>query len=327
MVLHAASSIMQQATEVNSLLAGLGNVLDSLEVWYICHEASPESLPQFLQPLSSIQILRIDKPDVPEAILQALVHMQGSRNIDLCLFASDGLSQELCTRLAFRLGGGSSLLVENCCLVGGTLEVTRPVYGNNLTGSFHLAKKPWCLSGAKKALNSVPLVQLDPALVELVTPESMTVHWQKAWAMHTEEVGSALAEAEIVLVVGHGVKSQENVAKLQGVADALGAEIGASRPVVMSAWAGMDSLVGMSGHVLSPRICIAAGVSGASVFKGGIAGSDFLVAINSDRQAAIFEIADVGIVDDLFAVLFSLEKIVRKTKESKMPAGEYPDRR
>jgi len=133
-----------------------------------------------------------------------------------------------------------------------------------------------------------------------------------------------MADAKIVLALGSGVQGKEHIGKLQSVADALGAEIGASRPVVMGAWTDMHRLIGISGHMLSSEICIAAGVSGSAAFCSGIRDCRLLVAINSDRQAAIFELADVGIVDDLFAVLFALEEIIRQEKhsEASLQAGK-----
>jgi electron transfer flavoprotein alpha subunit len=314
MVMHADADILLQAAELNSLLAGSADHLDSLEMWLFYHEKSPEHIPQFAYPLAAIRLLQVDAPDVPEAALHVLQQIQSNRKMDMLLFCSDGFGQELCTRLAYRLGGSSALTVERCLVVDDTIAVERPVYGNNLTARFHLNVRPYCLSVAKKGVPPVAGRTVDDAFSEAAKLPPLQIDWLKAWAIEVDEGESALAAAEIVLAVGNGVQSRKNMLKMQVVADTLGAEIGVSRPVVMGAWSDMNRLIGMSGHILSPRICIAAGVSGAGVFRGGIRNSRFLVAINTDKQAAIFEIADVGIVDDLFAVLFELESIVRKAK-------------
>lgn len=314
MVMHADADILLQAAELNSLLAGPADHLDSLEMWLLYHEKPPENIPRFAYPLAAIRLLQVDAPDVPEVVLHVLQQIQLSRKMDMLLFCSDGLGQELCTRLAYRLGGSSALTVERCLVVDDTVAVERPVYGNNLMARIRLELRPYCLSVAKKGMGSPLKATRDTAFFETVNLPPLQIDWLKAWAIEVDEGESALAAAEIVLAVGNGVQSRENMQKMQVVADTLGAEIGASRPVVMSAWTDMNRLIGLSGHILSPRICIAAGVSGAGVFRGGIRNSRFLVAINTDKQAAIFEIADVGIVDDLFAVLFELESIVRKAK-------------
>jgi electron transfer flavoprotein alpha subunit len=124
------------------------------------------------------------------------------------------------------------------------------------------------------------------------------------------------ADADVILAVGQGVGSGENMAILESVAKTLNAGVGASRPVVMNAWADMNRLIGMSGSRVSPKLCIAVGVSGNAAFSIGIQDSEFVVAINTDRTAPIFRIADVGIVDDLMAVLAALERLVESRKLS-----------
>lgn len=314
-IIHADADILRQAAEVNSLLVGPAEHLDALEIWLLYHKEYPSCIPHFTYPLTAIRLLQIDAPDVPEVILHALQHIQSIRNMDMLLFCSDGLGQELCTRLAYRLGGSSALTVERCLRVNDQIAVERPVYGNNLQGRFLLNMRPYCLSVAPKGFLAASEARRDVQVSEAVDLPSLPIDWLKAWTIEPEQGKSALAAAEIVLAVGNGVQNRENMAKLQVVADTLGAEIGASRPVVMNALTDMNRLIGMSGNIVSPRICIAAGVSGAGVFRGGIQNSRFLIAINTDRQAAIFEIADVGIVDDLFAVLSELESIVRHHKE------------
>jgi electron transfer flavoprotein alpha subunit len=142
----------------------------------------------------------------------------------------------------------------------------------------------------------------------------------------TPEVSeSGLSHAERVLAVGQGVNSRENMEILENIADTLGAHLGASRPVVMNAWAGMDRLIGVSGLILSPRLCIAAGVSGAGPFMAGIQNSGFIAAINTDGSAPVFKLAHAGIVDDMFAVLPALQKLI-KTRQTQKNTPEKPFR-
>jgi len=85
----------------------------------------------------------------------------------------------------------------------------------------------------------------------------------------------------------------------------------------MNAWADMDRLVGTSGLLLSPKLCITAGVSGSAVFTAGIKASEFIVSINTDRKAPIFQIAHVGIVGELQPILQELEKVILEEKDKK----------
>ncbi|WP_447874422.1 FAD-binding protein [Serratia fonticola] len=109
-----------------------------------------------------------------------------------------------------------------------------------------------------------------------------------------------------MLAIGEGAGSAGQVAHMQQLATRIGAELAASRPVVMNAWCEMDRLLGMSGAIIAPEVCIAAGISGAPAFAIGIRHSKLIVAINQDPQAAIFAQADVGIVGDMHEVLEAL---------------------
>jgi electron transfer flavoprotein alpha subunit len=132
-----------------------------------------------------------------------------------------------------------------------------------------------------------------------------------------DRADTGLTDADLVLVVGQGAKTKETLDLLQTIAGAIGAALGASRPVVMNAWTDMERLVGASGAVLSPKICIAAGVSGSAVFTAGIKASEFIVAINTDPNAPIFQIAHVGIIGELVPTLLELERLILAEKGEK----------
>ena len=112
-----------------------------------------------------------------------------------------------------------------------------------------------------------------------------------------------LSQAERIVSVGRGIKGQEHLALAQQLADALGAELGASRPICDAGWLPMDRQVGSSGQTVAPKVYVALGISGAIQHLVGMKGSNVVVAINKDPDAPIFEIADYGIVGDLFEVV------------------------
>jgi electron transfer flavoprotein alpha subunit len=123
-----------------------------------------------------------------------------------------------------------------------------------------------------------------------------------------------LSAAEIIVSVGRGIREKENIPVVEELAQALGAELAASRPICDNGWLPMQRQVGSSGQTVSPKVYIAVGISGAIQHLVGMKGSKSVVAINKDENAPIFEIADYGIVGDLFEVVPALTAAVRKAK-------------
>jgi electron transfer flavoprotein alpha subunit len=112
-----------------------------------------------------------------------------------------------------------------------------------------------------------------------------------------------LSQAQRIVAVGRGIKAQEHVQLAQQLAQAMGAEIAASRPICDAGWLPMDRQIGSSGQTVAPRLYVALGISGAIQHLVGMKGARTIVAINKDPEAPIFEIADYGIVGDLFEVV------------------------
>jgi electron transfer flavoprotein alpha subunit len=123
-----------------------------------------------------------------------------------------------------------------------------------------------------------------------------------------------LSQSEIIVAVGRGIKAAENLELAKKLAEALGAEIGASRPICDSGWLPMDRQVGSSGQTVAPKLYVALGISGAIQHMVGMKGSHTVVAINKDKEAPIFEVATYGIVGDLFEIVPALTEEIRKIK-------------
>jgi electron transfer flavoprotein alpha subunit len=121
-----------------------------------------------------------------------------------------------------------------------------------------------------------------------------------------------LTQAERIVAVGRGIKSQENVAVAEQLAQAFGAELAASRPICDNGWLPMERQVGSSGQTVAPKLYVAIGISGAIQHLVGMKGARTIVAINKDAEAPIFEIADYGIVGDLFEVAPALIAELKK---------------
>ncbi len=123
-----------------------------------------------------------------------------------------------------------------------------------------------------------------------------------------------LTQAEIIVSVGRGIKEQKNIEIAKQLADALGGEIAASRPICDSGWLPMDRQIGSSGQTVAPKLYLALGISGAIQHIVGMKGSRSVVAINKDHEAPIFEIADVAVVGNLFDIVPALTEEVKKAK-------------
>jgi electron transfer flavoprotein alpha subunit len=123
-----------------------------------------------------------------------------------------------------------------------------------------------------------------------------------------------LTQAEIIVSVGRGIKEQKNIELAKQLAEALGAEIAASRPICDSGWLPMDRQIGSSGQTVAPKLYLALGISGAIQHIVGMKGSRAIIAINKDAEAPIFEIADFGVVGNLFEIVPPLIEEVKKAK-------------
>jgi electron transfer flavoprotein alpha subunit len=123
-----------------------------------------------------------------------------------------------------------------------------------------------------------------------------------------------LTQAPLIVAVGRGIKAPENIPQAEAVAKALGGEIAASRPICDEGWLPMERQIGSSGQTVAPKLYLALGISGAIQHVVGMKGARTIVAVNKDQNAPIFEIADYGIVADIFEVMPALTEALEKAK-------------
>lgn len=123
-----------------------------------------------------------------------------------------------------------------------------------------------------------------------------------------------LTQAEVIIAVGRGIKEQKNIELAKQLAEALGGEIAASRPICDSGWLPMDRQIGSSGQTVAPKLYLALGISGAIQHIVGMKGSRTIIAVNKDSEAPIFEIADYAVVGNLFDIIPPLIEEVKKVR-------------
>ena len=145
-----------------------------------------------------------------------------------------------------------------------------------------------------------------------VTVDAATIRQRPEPPFQQAKQAVDLSQAERIVSVGRGIKEQANIALAQQLAEALGAEIAASRPICDAGWLPMERQVGSSGQTVAPKLYLALGISGAIQHLVGMKGANTIVAINKDPDAPIFEIADYGIVGDLFEIVPAIIDAVKK---------------
>ncbi|MFW0766804.1 FAD-binding protein [Trabulsiella odontotermitis] len=246
-------------------------------------------------------------PAVAEQLLAALVAQWQQTPVDVVLFPAGALGDELATRLAWRLKGSGVCQVSSLALAAG--EVTKATFGSALQATLVLTMRPFCLSLARQ-----PARHTTISLPEGLTQRELSLAPLPAWCAEISASPSPsvhpLTLARRVLAVGQGAESVDETTIL-AMAAAMDAEAGYSRARVMNGGFDAQRMIGISGHLLAPDVCIVAGASGAPAFSAGIRQSQFIVAINRDAQAPIFSTADVGIVDDWPSLLTALTACMR----------------
>jgi len=155
-----------------------------------------------------------------------------------------------------------------------------------------------------------------PALVETVnvTIDASSIRTKPEAPFKEAKQAVDLTQAEIIVSVGRGIKEQKNIELAKQLAEALGGEIAASRPICDAGWLPMDRQIGSSGQTVSPKLYLALGISGAIQHIVGMKGSRSIIAVNKDAEAPIFEIADFGVVGNLFDIVPPLIEEVKKAK-------------
>jgi len=152
------------------------------------------------------------------------------------------------------------------------------------------------------------------AVMESMPVEVGEIRMQPEPAFQEVKQAVDLTKASVIVAIGRGIKGEENIAQAQALAEALGGDLAASRPICDAGWLPIDRQIGSSGQTVAPKLYIALGISGAIQHLVGMKNSDTIVAVNKDPEAPIFDIADYGIVGDLFEVIPVLTEEVKKLK-------------
>jgi electron transfer flavoprotein alpha subunit len=243
------------------------------------------------------------------ALEQAIRQMQPA----IVLFGGTSNGRDLAPRIAARLNVGVASDVDRLEWTGGKLRARRPVYSGKAFATVDVSGTPAMATTRPNAFyaeeaggGAVEVVEVTPATIEAKA---------KLIETRTPEAGElTIAEADIIVSGGRGLKEAANFSLIRDLARAIGGAVGASRATVDAGWIDHQHQVGQTGRVVSPNLYVAAGISGAIQHLAGMSSSKHIVAINKDPEAPIFRVADLGVVGDLFQILPVLTEEVKKAR-------------
>jgi len=254
----------------------------------------------------------------PDGFTIALTQVIAQAKPDLVLLPHTYQVRDFAPKLAASLGKG---MIGDCIAYrheNGKLTFVRQMFqGKTVADVVFEGAAPWFATfqaGAFRADLVAPgasKAPVRPVAVELNAAQSRT----KPLELFREAKQAVdLTQAPILVSVGRGIKAPENIPMAEKLAQLLGGELSASRPICDEGWLPMDRQIGSSGQTVAPKLYLALGISGAIQHVVGMKGSRTIAAINKDQNAPIFEVADYGIVGDLFEIVPALIEELEKTK-------------
>jgi len=231
-----------------------------------------------------------------------LVRLVNDVKPETLLVGATHLGRSLGPRVAAALATG---LTADCTAleVGdeGNLIQIRPAFSGNIFAHIRTTTRPQMATVRYKVMQK--LARDDSKTGEVIRKDPEIIDSVLKIVDKTSAGGINIAEAEVVVCGGRGLKNAGDFALLQDLATALGGTVGCTRPIVDDAWMGKQHQVGFSGNTVKPKLYLAVGVSGSPQHLAGMRDSDVIVAINADPSAPIFKVADYGIVGDLYEVV------------------------
>jgi len=276
--------------------------------------AQTESLSAEVAAKALGNVVRIEHPLLAaytaDGFTLALQQFFATEKPDYVVFPHTYQVRDYAPKLAARLG--QALIGDVTGFADGPV-FTRQLLQGRLNGSYRPTGSGPCFvsvqAGAFRADEAQPGTAQITAFTPAIEPAQIRTKPSERFrgAAQTVDLGSA----QLIVGVGRGIKDAANIPLVQELATALGAELGASRPICDNGWLPMERQIGSSGQTIAPKLYIALGISGAIQHLVGIKGSQCVVAVNKDPDAPIFEAADYGIVGDLMEVVPALTEAVK----------------
>jgi electron transfer flavoprotein alpha subunit len=265
------------------------------------------------------KVIRVEHPLLahytPDGFTLALQQLIQAESPAYVVFPHTYQVRDYAPALAARL---AQVLVSDVVDIGEGPVFTRQLMQGRLNGTYRpTGAGPCFVSVQAGAFRVEDSPATAPAAISTFTPtlDAAQIRTKPGEPFRGSSQTVDLGSAPLIVSVGRGIKEAENLPLVQDLATALGAELAASRPICDNGWLPMERQVGSSGQTVAPKLYLAVGISGAIQHLVGMKGSQCIVAINKDPDAPIFEVADYGIVGDLFEVVPALTEAIKAAKQ------------
>jgi electron transfer flavoprotein alpha subunit len=251
----------------------------------------------------------------PDAYAAAMEQVVRATEPQYVIMAHTYLVRDFGPKLAARFAKG---LISDCIRMqadAGKVTLTRRIFLGKLDADIVSdGEPPVFVTFQSGAFRGEQAVKGSGTAVESMPVEVGEIRMKPEAPFQEVKQAVDLSKADVIVAVGRGIKSKDNIALAEKLAEVLGGDLAASRPICDAEWLPIDRQIGSSGQTVAPKLYVAIGISGAIQHLVGMKNSQTIVAINKDPEAPIFDIADYGIVGDLFEVLPVLTEEIRKLK-------------
>jgi electron transfer flavoprotein alpha subunit len=304
-------------TAAQAIAAATGWTLESAVVGATAAGIAAEVAAKKLAKVYAVESPKLE-PYTPDAFAAALEQLITTKKPKLVLMPHTYQVRDFVPKLATAMGRA---VISDCIgfkYENGKLLFTRQMFQGKLAAdvSFN-SDAPWFATFQNGAYRGDQAeAGPSPAPVETFPVEigDGVVRNKPQEVFKEAKQAVDLTQAEIIVSVGRGIKEQKNIELAQQLADALGGDLAASRPICDSGWLPMDRQIGSSGQTVAPKLYLALGISGAIQHIVGMKGSRTIIAVNKDSEAPIFEIADYAVIGNLFDIVPPLIEEVKKAK-------------
>jgi electron transfer flavoprotein alpha subunit len=253
-------------------------------------------------------------PYTADGYTAALEQFLRAESPDYLVFPHSYQVRDYAPAVAARL---DRVLIGDVTAIGDGPVFTRQLMQGRLSGSYKPSGSGPCLISVQSGAFRAEIAESSPAEITTFSPmiEAAQIRTKPGEPFRGAAQTVDLGSAQLIVAVGRGIKEADNLSLVQDLASTLGAEVAASRPICDNGWLPIERQVGSSGQTVAPKLYLAVGISGAIQHLVGMKGSQCVVAINKDAEAPIFEIADYGIVGDLFEVVPALTEAIKTARQ------------